>query len=133
MVNGRVEGSGRANEKLQFEGGVMVNGLDFLYIALSSIVMAPQSSLPLIHPSTHTLIHQWATAAMQCAARPIGSNLGFSVLPEDTLACGHLEPGFEPLTFEPLDNPLYQLSTDQCQLEGALNRSNEKKKIPVID
>lgn len=56
--------------------------MDCTSIGLSSPFTAPRSALqwPLIHP----LAHQWAAAAVQGAARPIGRNLEFSVLPRDT-------------------------------------------------
>lgn len=43
-------------------------------------------------------------AAMQGAAHPIGSNLGFSVLLKDTMT------DFEPPTLQSLENPLYLVS-----------------------
>lgn len=43
---------------------------------------------------------------MRDANKPIGSNLGFSVLPKDTLTYGQLEPGSERQTFRSLDDRL---------------------------
>lgn len=48
---------------------------------------------------------------MQGPARPIGTNIGFNVLPKDT--CGQLEVGFEPPTLKSLDNLLYWPETNK--------------------
>ena len=56
----------------------------------------PASSLP-------TFTHQWWQADTD---RLIGGNVGFSVLPKDTLTCGQEEPGFEPPTHGSLDDLL---------------------------
>lgn len=44
------------------------------------VPLIPQGTLqwPLIRPFMDTLVHQWAAAAMQGSARPIGSNIGLS-------------------------------------------------------
>ncbi len=45
---------------------------------------------------THTLTPGWQRATMQGSGLTIGSNLGFSVLPKDTLACVQEEAMIEP-------------------------------------
>lgn len=72
---------------------------------------APQ--WPLIHP----FIHYKVAAAMQGAANSTGSNLGFSVVPKDTMM--DLErAGFEPPTPRLLDNSLYELRPRQNKIKN---------------
>ncbi len=46
----------------------------------------------------------------------IRSNLGFSILPEDTSTCRPEELGIKPLTFWLVDNLLYQLSHSRTNI-----------------
>lgn len=72
--------------------------MDGTCIALLCTFLLPQSALQNLL-LMHWLTHQWAAVAMQGAGRPIGSHVGFSVLPMDTLRCGQLELGFEHRSF----------------------------------
>ena len=58
----------------------MVNGLH-LY---SAFIQSAVQFMPLIHPFTHTLTHQWRLAAMQGTNQLIRSNWGLGVLLRDT-------------------------------------------------
>lgn len=77
-------------------------------VALFCTSMVPlYKSLPFTRSDAHTHT-EWSAAALQSAAGPWGSSLGFSVLPKGTPTCKHLEPGFKPLL---LDDPLRRIST----------------------
>ena len=47
----------------------------------------------------------------------IRNNLGFSILPKDTLTCGLKEPGIEPLIFWSVDDLLYLLSHSRLSFD----------------
>jgi len=53
-----------------------------------------------------TAIYRYAVTFKHC----LKSNLGLSVLPKDTTACGLAEAGIEPPTFRLVDEQLYLLS-----------------------
>lgn len=62
--------------------------------------MVPQSALQSFSFTlSHKIIHHWLAAVMRGAARPIESNLGFSVLPKDALTYGQLQLGVKLQTF----------------------------------
>lgn len=56
-------------------------GCKWTYIALFQHLHGTRDT-PGRFTMAHTHIHQWAAAAMQGAFRPIGSNIGLSVLPK---------------------------------------------------
>ena len=69
---------------------------------------------------------------MQGTNQHIGSNLGFSVLPKDTLTCRQEEePGFEPATHGSWDNLLYLLSHSHPQDQHRKEFPDTSKKTIV--
>lgn len=73
-----------------------------LYVALERVwgnsVLGKWTALT--EALTHTLVHHWAAAARQVAAKPIGSN---SVsCPRTLTACGQSEPRLQPRTLRSL-------------------------------
>lgn len=64
---------------------------------------------PLIHPSTHTFMHQWVAAAMSGTASSIGSNLELSSSPNEPTTDGDGVDFGQP-TFQALENLLNLLS-----------------------
>lgn len=82
--------------------------MDYTYLALhTNTFVGPHSAS---HSLSNTHSHYWAAAALQDTGKPIGSNLGSSVLPEDIWIYGQLEPGSELQTLWFSDDPIYQLS-----------------------
>lgn len=66
--------------------------INALYLYSAYLVIWPLKVL-------YTLTHQWWQTTIQGAGATIGNNLGFRILPEDTLTCGQEEPGIESLIF----------------------------------
>ena len=61
-----------------------------------------------IHPFTHTFMV--VEAAMQDTNCSWGAMWGSVSCSQDTSTCSWGEPGFKPVTFQSLDDPLYLLS-----------------------
>lgn len=101
----------------------MVNGLH-LYIHFSSLLTTQSAVHTIGHiQPIHTHSYTDAAGCLGGPTRPseganhshtnstaISNNLGFSVLPKDTLTCGLERQGIKLLLFRLVDEPLYLLS-----------------------